>query len=108
MLRLPTFEYYTPQKITEAVSLKARFGEDAMYSAGGTDLYPNMKRKQCTPKTLIGLQELKELGLINFDDDGMSLGSGISLNEVANHPEIQKLYPALSKAAALVLSLIHI
>ena len=102
MLRLPPFEYYTPQKITEAVSLKARFGEEAMYSAGGTDLYPNMKRKQCTPKTLIGLQELKELSLINFDDDGMSLGSGISLNEVANHPEIQKLYPALSKAASLV------
>ena len=77
MLRLPPFEYYTPQKITEAVSLKARFGEDAMYSAGGTDLYPNMKRKQCTPKTLIGLQELKELGLINFDDDGMCICSRI-------------------------------
>ena len=102
MLRLPPFEYYTPQNITEAVSLKARFGEDAMYSAGGTDLYPNMKRKQCTPNTLIGLNELKELSLINIDDDGISLGSGISLNEVANHPEIQKLYPALSKAASLV------
>ncbi len=102
MLRLPQFEYYTPQNITEAVSLKARFGEDAMYSAGGTDLYPNMKRKQCTPNTLIGLNELKELRLINTDDDGISLGSGISLNEVANHPEIQKLYPALSKAASLV------
>ena len=85
MLRLPPFEYYTPQNITEAVSLKARFGEDAMYSAGGTDLYPNMKRKQCTPNTLIGLNELKELSLINIDDDGISLGSGISLNEVANH-----------------------
>ena len=60
MLRLPPFEYYTPQNITDAVSLKTRFGEDAMYSAGGTDLYPNMKRKQCTPNTLIGLNELKE------------------------------------------------
>ncbi len=102
MLRLPPFEYYTPQNITEAVSLKARFGEDAMYSAGGTDLYPNMKRKQCTPNTLIGLNELKELSLIKIDDNGISLGSGISLNEVANHREIQKLYPALSKAASLV------
>ena len=57
MLRLPQFEYYTPQNITEAVSLQARFGENAMYSAGGTDLCPNMKRKQCTPNTLIGLNE---------------------------------------------------
>ena len=102
MLRLPPFEYYMPQNISEAVSLIAKFGEDAMYSAGGTDLYPNMKRKQCSPNILIGLNELEELSFINLDDDGIYLGSGISLNEVANHQEVKKLYPALSKAASLV------
>ena len=104
MLRLPPFEYYLPQSIHEAVSLKAKFGEDAMYSAGGTDLYPNMKRKQYTPNTLIGINELRELSLINIDNNGISLGSGTSLNELANHPEIKKFYPALSKAASLVSS----
>jgi 4-hydroxybenzoyl-CoA reductase subunit beta len=101
MLRLPPFEYYSPESIPEAVALKARFGNDAMYAAGGTDLYPNMKRRQYTPQYLIGLHELKELNSIDFDN-GMTIGSGIPLNEVANHPEIQKLYPALANAASLV------
>lgn len=101
MLRLPPFEYYSPKSIPEAVALKARFGDDAMYTAGGTDLYPNMKRRQYTPQSLIGLRDLKELNSIVFDD-GMTIGSGISLNKVENHPEIQKCFPALAKAASLV------
>ena len=70
MLRLPPFEYLSPQSVTEAVSLKAKHGSNAMYTAGGTDLFPNMKRRQFTPKTLIGLRELKELRMV-ISDDGL-------------------------------------
>ena len=101
MLRLPPFEYFSPQSVTEAVSLKAKLGSNAMYTAGGTDLFPNMKRRQFTPQTLIGLRELKELRMI-ISDEGLIIGAGVSLSEVAEHPEVQKHYPALAKAASLV------
>jgi len=58
MLRLPPFEYHAPSNIAEAVALKAELGDSAMYSAGGTDLFPNMKRRQFTPQNLIGLADL--------------------------------------------------
>jgi len=58
MLRLPPFEYHAPSNIAEAVALKAELGDSAMYSAGGTDLFPNMKRRQFTPQNLIGLTDL--------------------------------------------------
>jgi 4-hydroxybenzoyl-CoA reductase subunit beta len=36
--------------------------------------------------------------------DGMSIGAGVTLTEVAAHPKIKDAYPALSKAASLVSS----
>ena len=101
MLRLPPFNYHSPKSIAEAVALKAKHGENAMYTAGGTDLYPNMKRRQFTPQTLIGLRELRELQVINFEE-GLTIGSAVSISEVASNPGIKKNYPALSKAADLV------
>ncbi|MBC8258394.1 MAG: FAD binding domain-containing protein [SAR324 cluster bacterium] len=104
MLRLPPFEYHAPKSIAEAVALKAEYGELAMYVAGGTDLFPNMKRQQFTPQNLIGLRKIPELFQLVFDQDGtgLTLGAGVSLNEVAEHPDILKNYPALAKAASLV------
>jgi CO/xanthine dehydrogenase FAD-binding subunit len=50
MLRLPAFRLSVPTTVTEAVLLKAEHGAEASYVAGGTDLYPNMKRLQQTPR----------------------------------------------------------
>src|SRR5256884_6899990 len=55
MLRLPSFTYRQPRTLAEAVSMKADAGPDGMYVAGGTDLYPNMKRRHQEPRTVISL-----------------------------------------------------
>ena len=104
MLRLPPFKYHSPSSIAEAVALKAEYGDSGMYSAGGTDLFPNMKRRQFTPKNLIGLAELQELQTISEENSakGLLIGSGVSLTEVAENHKIRELFPALSQAATLV------
>ena len=104
MLRLPPFEYHAPNSIAEAVALKEELGESAMFVSGGTDLFPNMKRRQFTPKTLIGLRDLQELSTIVAEKygNGLIIGSGVSLSEVAKNPEIRKCFPALAQAAGLV------
>ena len=59
MMRLPQFHYYRPRDIGEAAQVLA--GEDnAMVIAGGTDLLPNMKRRQQTPRTLVALRHLDD------------------------------------------------
>ena len=103
MLRLPPFKYHIPKSIAEAVELKVKHGDNAVYTAGGTDLYPNMKRRQITPQNLIGLRELQELQIVSFEE-GLTIGSGVSISEVAEDPRIKKNYPALAKAAASVSS----
>ncbi len=103
MLRLPPFEYLAPRTLAEAVSMMADRGPDAMYVAGGTDLYPNMKRRQFEPKALIGLRGIKELYGLN-NGSGLTLGAGMTLSQVSTHPDIVRKYPALARAAGLVSS----
>jgi 4-hydroxybenzoyl-CoA reductase subunit beta len=103
MLRLPPFRYVAPRSLDEAARLLDNYGERAMPVAGGTDLYPNMKRRQFTPQVLIGLRGLRDLRGISGDPaQGMTIGALATLTEVANHPIIGQFYPALAQAAGLV------
>lgn len=101
MLRLPPFEYFAPRSIEQAVNLIAEHGAAAMFVAGGTDLYPNMKRRQFEPKVLIGLNAISELRGIS-NGDGITIRAGTTLSQVSNHPILQARYPALATAANLV------
>ncbi|MBI3733775.1 MAG: FAD binding domain-containing protein [Chloroflexi bacterium] len=103
MLRLPPFAYWSPRSLTEAAQMMAAHGPDAMYVAGGTDLYPNMKRRQFEPKHLIGLRRVPELNEFSAEHGrGFRIGAGLTLTQVASHPLIRQVHPALATAAALV------
>jgi 4-hydroxybenzoyl-CoA reductase subunit beta len=101
MLRLPPFEYLAPRSLDEAVELLQRHGPEALLVAGGTDLFPNMKRRLFTPKKLIGLREIKEIKRLELNRV-LTLGAGLTLSEISRHPAILQRYPALATAAGLV------
>lgn len=100
MLRLPAFKYFAPKTLAEAMSIMADHGSEAMYVAGGTDLYPNMKRRQFEPKVLIGLRGIREMYGVG-NGDGFMIGGGTTLSQVETHTQIIEMYPALARAAAL-------
>jgi 4-hydroxybenzoyl-CoA reductase subunit beta len=103
MLRLPKFRYLQPRSLADAIRMMSDAGPDAAFVAGGTDLYPNMKRRQQTPKVVIGLAQLEQLRTIKGKPtEGMILGAGLTLTEVAEDAAIQQAYPAISKAAELI------
>jgi 4-hydroxybenzoyl-CoA reductase subunit beta len=103
MLRLPRFDYIEPGSVADAIGVRAQAGDDAMFVAGGTDLYPNMKRRQQTPRTVISLAKIPELATIEgTPESGVSIGAGVTLTELARHPLIVEHYPAVARAAHLV------
>ena len=103
MLRLPPFRYLAPRTLGETACLLDEEGTDAMLVAGGTDLYPNMKRRQFAPSVLIGLRNLAELqGIEETPEGGLRVGSGVTLTALAEHPQVRERYPALATAASLV------
>jgi 4-hydroxybenzoyl-CoA reductase subunit beta len=103
MMRLPAFTYLAPVSVADAAKLMGDHGGDAMLVAGGTDLYPNMKRRQFEPKVLVGLRGIRELAGVRGDARaGLGIGAGTTLTATSRHPEIAAHYPALATAAGLV------
>lgn len=104
MLRLPPFTYLAPRSLAEAVDLLAEHGPSAMLVAGGTDLYPSMKRQLFTPDKLIGLRGMGELQQIGSGSDAeeVILGAGVTLRQIAEHPILLRRYLVLAQAARLI------
>ena len=83
--------------------MRAAAGDDCSFVAGGTDLYPNMKRRQQTPATVISLARIPELREIDgTPEQGMTIGACVSLTTVATHPVLTAHYRAVSHAAHTV------
>jgi 4-hydroxybenzoyl-CoA reductase subunit beta len=103
MMRLPKFSYLTPRTIAEAVRIIADVGPDAQFVAGGTDLYPNMKRRQQTPKTVISVMRLPELHQITGDaSTGIRIGASVTLTEICENEAIKRDYPVIASAARTI------
>src|SRR4051812_36904686 len=103
MMRLPHFNYHSPRTVGEAAELLAAPG-GAMLVAGGTDLLPNMKRRQQVPSTLIGLRRIDELRTIAMASttDGarcFSIGAGTTLTALVRDERVRATYGALWQAA---------
>ena len=102
MMRLPHFRFVSPRTVQEAAdALASAQPGGAMLVAGGTDLLPNMKRRQQTPHTLVGLRRIAELRTIANGGD-LSIGAGVTLNEIVRDRRIAEQYPGLWQAAAHV------
>ena len=103
MMRLPKFDYRVPRGIAEAVKIIAGVGPEGQFVAGGTDLYPNMKRRQQTPQTVISVMRLPELNEITGDGkSGLRIGASVSLTDICEHPVINRDYPVVAQAARTI------
>jgi 4-hydroxybenzoyl-CoA reductase subunit beta len=81
--------------------MKEDAGADGMFVAGGTDLYPNMKRRHQDPKIVISIAHLPSLRGVR-NGNGLTLGSCLTLRELIRNEQIQAMYPAVAKGTALI------
>ncbi|HXV85908.1 MAG TPA: FAD binding domain-containing protein [Gemmatimonadales bacterium] len=126
MLRLPPFTYLQPRTLSQALRMKQDAGAHGMYVAGGTDLYPNMKRRHQDPRVVIALAGVGGLSTITAPagadapparsgrprgagkparravNGGARLGAMVTLTDLAAHPVIRADYPAVARAAELI------
>jgi len=103
MLRLPPFRYVAARSARDAARALADHGPEAMPVAGGTDLYPNMKRRQFEPKVLVGLRGIEAASGIAVNGS-LRLGALATLSEVAEHPAVSLRWPSVARSAGLVSS----
>ena len=98
MMRLPRFRYVAPKTLREAAAILAGEGSEASVVAGGTDLFPNMKRRHQRPKTLVGLRGIEGLKGVRGAAAGLHIGAATTLTDLEEDPAIRQQYPALFEA----------
>ncbi|CAN5209503.1 hypothetical protein BH18CHL2_BH18CHL2_12520 [soil metagenome] len=113
MLRLPRFRLVNAATYTAAARLLRDEGAGesdpargtptlrAMAVAGGTDLFPNMKRRQFTPELLVSVQRVEGAREIH-NGTGLCIHAGATLTDVAADRRIREKYTALAQAALAV------
>jgi 4-hydroxybenzoyl-CoA reductase subunit beta len=98
MHALPEFTLRRPATLAEAAALLASEPQ-ARLVAGGTDLLPNLRRGLEKPATLIDLSGLSGFAKVEDSDGALTLGAGLTLAALAEHPVIAARLPALADAA---------
>jgi len=95
------FEYYRPKCLNELFKLMA---ENPGYSllAGGTDLMVKLKENLIKPTAVIDLDGLEGLKGINLDAGRIVLGALTTHTRLEQSELINRLAPALAKAAGVV------
>ena len=99
---LPQFSYTRPDSLDDA--LAQLDGEGAVAHAGGSDLLGCLRDGVFDCAKVVSLSQLKALGGIAANGNGLRIGALTSVAEVASNPLIAERYTALAQAAAAVAS----
>lgn len=95
---MQAFEYASPASVKEAVALLGSSWSDAAVLAGGTDLLNLMKDYIETPKRVVNIKRIKDLGGVRKSGQGLRIGALATFDELANSAQVRSEYPAIHAA----------
>lgn len=96
---MKNFEYITPQSIEEASELLKQPGSAVL--AGGTDLLGVVKEGilPTTPERVINIKKLPGLDKLEVKEDGLHIGSTVTLAQLAEDETVKAGWPAVAQGA---------
>ncbi len=101
---MQAFEYASPTSLKEALGMLSSQWGEADVLAGGTDLLSLMKEYIHTPKRVISIKGIKELGGIQKASGGLRIGAIVTLDELTESAAVRSEYPSRFQAAMAVSS----
>jgi xanthine dehydrogenase YagS FAD-binding subunit len=93
------FEYASPATIQEAIALLGAQWGEADVLAGGTDLLSLMKDEVHSPKRVVNIKGIKELGGIAKTAAGIRIGATATMQDVMDNALLRAEFPSLVQAA---------
>lgn len=102
--RLPKFEYVGPGSLAEVCeAIAAAPPEETLLLAGGTDAILQMRRRERTPRRVIGLKGVRELDFVReAPDGGLAIGAMTTLTALLAAPAVNRDYDVLAETAAQI------
>jgi len=102
-MKPPSFEFYDPRDLNEALSLLSQYGTDAKILAGGQSLMPLMNLRLARPKVLIDINRLAELTYIKSGNGGgLAMGALTRQRLVERSGLVQDQNPLLAATIPLI------
>jgi len=102
VLRLPPINLQSPSTVQDAA--KAISKGNARLVAGGTDLWPNMKRRHQKAETVISLMSIPGLDAIDSSGTDIHIGGTVTLANIIRDDKVRDRFPAFAKAVASISS----
>lgn len=101
---LEPFEYIEPASLEEAAALLRN--ERTRLMAGGVDLILKLRMRAIEADRVVNLKSIPDLDYVRIDSEGvLHVGALATMQQVAEHSEVRKKWPALAEGNALVGSL---
>lgn len=102
MLRLPPIKLVSPGTVQDAAQAIAE--GNARLVAGGTDLWPNMKRRHQKAETVVSLMSIPDLDSIDSANANIRLGATATLSNIIRDARVRERFPAFATALASISS----
>jgi len=96
---MPAFELFQPASTGDAVSLLAKYRNEAWVLAGGLDSFDWLKDRIKHPSVVVDLSQVQELHGIREVNGGIEIGAMTTLTEVVRHPVVKEKFGILSTGA---------
>lgn len=92
------FEFASPTNLRDALGLLGNNWGETDILAGGTDQISLMKEYLHTPKRVVNIKAIKELGGIHTSAQGLRIGATVTFDELATNQAVRSEYPSLVSA----------
>ncbi len=96
------FQFAAPATLAEAILVMSKAQGAAKPLVGGTDLIAQMKENRRTPGIVVDVKRIPEMRRLAYERDGLHIGAAVPCFDTYEHPDVQKLYPAVFDSARLV------
>jgi aerobic carbon-monoxide dehydrogenase medium subunit len=91
----PSFEYFRPDTVPEAIKLLTQYGDEAKILSGGQSLIPMMKLRLARPSYLIDINKIPGLSYLKEDGGFLKIGGLTRESELEHSKLIQSKYPII-------------
>lgn len=97
------FRYVAARTVEQALALKAQYGDDARFLAGGQSLVPTMNFRLTQPEVLIDINPLAELaGIRNGAADRLRIGALTRYRALERDAAVGQKLPLIHEALPLI------
>src|SRR5215218_8372525 len=97
-----SFDYFAPTTLDEALALLEEYGEDAKVLAGGQSLIPLMKLRFASPRALVDINGISELGQLEEEGGGLRIGALVRHKACERSELLRARYGTLGDAAPMI------